>query len=152
MKSYNKRLISLAKTQRRKEREGILDRMNRIFRILFKHHVTPALTAHSPDIQKSRLDGTARASDDEIMGLELVELAMGFEEEFKIDIPEKVAEALLTPADVIDYFHQESKKRFGELAPSREAIRERVRQVITDQTGIEKFNDEDRFVQDMHLD
>ena len=40
------------------------------------------------------------------MGLDIVEMVIRFEEEFEVEIPNKVAETLETPKAVIDYLSE----------------------------------------------
>lgn len=83
------------------------------------------------------------------MGLDLVEYAMRIEEEFEIEIPDEVAEKLITPKDVIDYV----LSRIGNQK-SREEIAEKIWELLVDETGVDrtKYDENSRFIQDMGLD
>ena len=111
------------------------------------------------------------------MGLDAVELVMAIEEEFGIDITDAEAEKLRTPRLLIDFIW--AKKLRNELyvkppAPPRllqhlgwqnstgqasqevvathDSLAKRVRELITEQIGVGKFSDDDRFVEDMKID
>jgi len=94
------------------------------------------------------------------MGLDAVELVMGFEEEFGVPMPDSEVEKMATPRDVIDWMCAQqargtlfsapgSKPPRGFQGFTREQIAARVRQVIRDQLGVGKFADDDRFVEDL---
>lgn len=110
------------------------------------------------------------------MGLDAVELVMAIEEEFGIDISDAEAEAMATPRALIDFIwgkhlrgelfvkpprHPSVLQRLGwkgttersgkEVVASRDTVAARVREIITDQTGITKFSDDDRFIDDMNM-
>lgn len=110
------------------------------------------------------------------MGLDAVELVMAIEEEFGIDISDAEAETMATPRELIDFIwskhlrgelfvkpprHPSMLQRLGwkpaeepsgkQFVTSREAVAGRVREIITDQTGIARFSDDDRFIDDMNM-
>ena len=85
------------------------------------------------------------------MGLDLVELVIHIEEEFKVTIPDADAEKMTTPRNVIDYLI--NCKEVNEKW-SRDYVSTTVWQIIEYETGIRRgdFNDDSRFIQDMNLD
>jgi acyl carrier protein len=69
-----------------------------------------------------------------IMGLDTVEMVMAIEEEFKIEIPDSVAEELLAVGDIRDYVCKVLRKR-GETV-DEDVIWERVKKLVVDQLGV----------------
>lgn len=91
------------------------------------------------------------------MGLELVEFVMTLEEEFKVDIPDSVAQTLTTPRKVYEWLILELRADNPHAIPfgkawSREQVVERTREIIREQFGIAKFSDDDSFVEDLGID
>jgi acyl carrier protein len=91
------------------------------------------------------------------MGLELVELVMTLEEEFKVDIPDAVAQTLTTPRKVYEWLIHELRADNSQAIPfgrtwTPEQVIERTREIIRVQFGITKFNDDDSFVEDLGID
>lgn len=110
------------------------------------------------------------------MGLDAVELVMAIEEEFGIDISDAEAEKLLTPRLLIDFiwakklrnelfvkppappgllqrlrWQNSTGQASQEIVATRDALAKRVREIITEQIGVGKFSDDDRFVEDMNI-
>jgi len=83
------------------------------------------------------------------MGLDTVELAMAFEEEFEVDIPDAEAAHMVTPRIVIDYMLQHSPQ-----ALSRDEIAARVREIILHQLGLAalSYDEDKRFIEDFGAD
>ncbi len=83
------------------------------------------------------------------MGLDTVELAMAFEEEFAVDIPDAEAARMVTPRHVTDYVLQHSPQTLN-----REEIVARVREITLEQLGLSPSSyDEDKgFVEDFGAD
>lgn len=91
------------------------------------------------------------------MGLELVEFVMTLEEEFKVNIPDEVAQTLTTPRKVYEWLIHELRADKPDAIPfgrpwTREQVVERTRDIIRTQFGITKFHDDDRFVDDLGID
>ena len=91
------------------------------------------------------------------MGLEFVEFVMTLEEEFKVDIPDKVAQDLRTSRKVYEWLIHELRADNTNAIPfgkawTREQIIQRTRELIRDQFGVEKFSDDDHFVEDLGID
>ena len=86
------------------------------------------------------------------MGLDLVELVMRLEEEFETEIPDQVASTLLTPKNVIDFLN--SKPEIRNKGMTREALAQKVWVIIEDEIGIDisEYNEDSRFIEDMHID
>lgn len=86
------------------------------------------------------------------MGLDLVEIVMRIEEDFEIEIPDRVAETLTTPGKVIDYLANLPK--FSDLNRPREYIADKVWRIIEDVAGVDRrdYYEESRFIEDMGLD
>ncbi len=82
------------------------------------------------------------------MGLDIVELIIAVEEEFKIYIPRDVASAIVNNRMLIDYVYSQTNNK------SREEIAEKIWEILIEETGIErdKFNEESLFLEDMGLD
>ncbi len=85
------------------------------------------------------------------MGLDLVNTVMRIEEEFEIEIPDKVAMTLVTPKTVIDYLmsRQEVKEKW-----SRDYVTISVWMILEDEAGIDRkdYNENSRFIEDMGMD
>ena len=111
------------------------------------------------------------------MGLDAVELVMAIEEEFGIDMSEAESAECQTPRDLIDFLwakhghnelfvkpplHPGLLQRWGWAKPkthqlkgnieTREQLASYVRAIISEQTGIGKFSDDDRFIDQMGID
>ena len=86
------------------------------------------------------------------MGLDSVELVMNTEEHFGIDIPDKVAEALITVGDLHSFVVAELD-RVGRTRAS-DVVFSELRELICDQLGIkpERVVLEARFVKDLNID
>ena len=82
------------------------------------------------------------------MGLDLVELVMPIEDSFRLEIPDDVAEKLLTPADVIAYLESQIRSRPEDQI--RPLVAEIVRLLTIEQLGLKpkKYREDARFVQD----
>lgn len=109
------------------------------------------------------------------MSLESVELVMAIEEEFRIDITDAEAEKMATPRMLIDFLWQKHQSGLlfakpkapgfltrlglkkaeqelpGETVASRETLAKKVREIITAVSGVESFDDDDRFVEDLNF-
>jgi acyl carrier protein len=87
------------------------------------------------------------------MGLDAVELVIAVEKAFNIDIPDAVAADMITPAIMISYVQNavaacpDRSRRW-----THDEVRQIIRQIITDQLGVKKFNDTDEFVRDLGVD
>lgn len=90
------------------------------------------------------------------MGLDSVELVMRFEEDLGIDIPDAVAETLVTPRHVIDYAaaRLEGTASADGEPWTRERIAAVVRNATFDECGVPpgKYHEDARFVEDMGID
>ena len=80
--------------------------------------------------------------------MELVYLVSRIEEEFEIHIPDEIATDLDTPRKVIDFIVSKTKEKY-----SREEITERFWLFLDEESALDisKFNEDSRFVEDMHL-
>jgi acyl carrier protein len=83
------------------------------------------------------------------MGLDTVELVMSFEEEFDIDIPNEIAEKLVTVGDVVDYVSAQLARRGEKVNPTDVYFRVRGRTV--DILGVDpnKITRSSRFIDDL---
>ena len=90
------------------------------------------------------------------MGLDTVELVMRFEEDLGIDIPDAVAETLVTPRHVIDYaLSRLEGTSSADGAPwTRERIAAVVRHATFDECAVpeHKYHEDAYFVADMGID
>ena len=95
------------------------------------------------------------------MGLDSVELVIAIECAFGVRIPDSTAEQLITPRADIDWLM--TKQAAGELfvepgaalekrLRTRDETAREVRTIIVEQTGIEKFSDDDHFIRDLRID
>lgn len=87
------------------------------------------------------------------MGLDSVELVLAVEEEFGIIIPDAAAAEMISPAVMITCVQNVMASRPG---PTRkwtdDEVRRVIRKIISEQLGVEKFNDTDEFVRDLGVD
>lgn len=85
------------------------------------------------------------------MGLGLVDTVLQIEEEFQIIIPDQVATTLTTPRKVIDYLMTLGKVK---EKWSRDYVTLTVWQILENECAIERkdFNEDSRFIEDMHID
>ncbi len=85
------------------------------------------------------------------MGLDLIEMTMRVEEEFEITIPDKAAEKIKTPGQLVQYLM--GRPEVGEKW-SRDYVHLSVWMIIEDELTINKedFNDDSRFIEDMGAD
>lgn len=87
------------------------------------------------------------------MGLDAVELVIAVEKAFNIDIPDAVAAEMITPAIMISYVQNvvascpDRSRRW-----THDEVRQIIRQIISEQLGVKKFNDTDEFVRDLGVD
>ena len=89
------------------------------------------------------------------MGLDTVELVIAWEKEFGINIPNDVSATLETPGKAIDWISDTLNAQSGGQSAetwTRDRVREAVRRLTKDQSGLEEFSDDDEFVRDMGLD
>lgn len=86
------------------------------------------------------------------MGLDSVELVMAFEEWFEIDIPNEVAERLVTIGDVTD--HVTARLQAAGRPRDREAVLAMVCVITCDQLGttLDELDESTRFVEDLGID
>jgi acyl carrier protein len=86
------------------------------------------------------------------MGLDTVELVMAFEEEFEIDIPDAVAENMVSVGEVVDYVSAELVRR-GEAIDSLKIFL-RVRKRTVDILGGDpnRITRSSRFIDDLGAD
>ena len=86
------------------------------------------------------------------MGLDTVELVMAFEDAFEIDIPDAVAETMVSVGDVVDYVVAERLRR-GETADPLDVFL-RVRKITVDRLGADpdRITRSTRFVYDLGAD
>lgn len=85
------------------------------------------------------------------MGLDTVELVYAVEDAFGISIPDAEAEQMVTPAIMIAYV-QDVVASQPERKWTPEEVRQRVRQIISEQLGVKNFKDTDEFVRDLGAD
>lgn len=71
------------------------------------------------------------------MGLDSVELILGFEDEFGMEIPQEVAEKMLTPGDVYNYFRAKLADKSGAECLSQE-IFYKLRRALVANYGIQR--------------
>jgi acyl carrier protein len=85
------------------------------------------------------------------MGLDTVELVMAFEQAFGIEIPNQMAEEMVTPRDVRDFVMAEYHRR-GKQVDAREIFR-KIRDITVEISGIapEKIDLDSSFVKDLGL-
>jgi acyl carrier protein len=108
------------------------------------------------------------------MGLDSVELVIAVEETFGCRITDEQAERIVTPRELIDcvlamqqrgelFITPEPKpvRWFGKVRPSvrlekrdrtREEIAVVVRELIRENLGVDQFDDNDRFIEDLGMD
>ena len=86
------------------------------------------------------------------MGLDTVELVMSFEEEFDIEIPNEVAEKLVTVGDVVDYVSAELVRRGEKVNPSDIFFRVRGRTIDILNADPSKITRSTGFVDDLGAD
>jgi acyl carrier protein len=86
------------------------------------------------------------------MGLDIVNLMMGIEEEFEIEIPDAVAEKIVTVGDVVDIVVAELT-RTGRPADPIDVF-ERIRKQTHEaaEVDLDLITRESRFVQDLGMD
>ena len=86
------------------------------------------------------------------MGLDLVNLIMSIEEEFDIEIPDAIAEKIVTVGDVVDIVVAELTQ-LGRLAdPIDVFLRVRQQTHEASEVALDRITRETRFVQDLGLD
>lgn len=83
------------------------------------------------------------------MGLDIVEFVMSVEEEFQLEIPNKVAKTFVNPKMVIDYVTLQVRDKF-----TREQVAEKIWKILDYENAIQRseFDENSRFVEDMGLD
>lgn len=87
------------------------------------------------------------------MGLDAVELVLAVEEEFGIIIPDAVAAEMISPAVMITYVQNVMASRQDHTRKwTDDEVRRVIRKTISEQLGVEKFNDTDEFVRDLGVD
>jgi acyl carrier protein len=86
------------------------------------------------------------------MGLETVELVMSFEEEFDVEIPDDVAEKMMTVGDVVDYVSAELRRRGEVVDPLDIFLRVRGRTIRILGIDPNKITRSSRFVDDLGAD
>lgn len=85
------------------------------------------------------------------MGLDIVELFIGFEDEFELKIPDEIAATLETPRMVIDYLMTTPEVKNKNW--SRDFVAGKVWLLIEDNRGsISGYNEDSYFVNDMGMD
>lgn len=86
------------------------------------------------------------------MGLDLVELVMSFEEEFGIEIPDSIAEKIVTVGDAVDIVTA-GLMELGRPADPTD-IFERIRRLTAERAEVppERVTREARFIQDLGMD
>lgn len=87
------------------------------------------------------------------MGLDSVELVLTVEETFSIEIPDRVAEKLVTVGKLHEYVVFEIH-RCERTGPSAEAVFDTLREIICAQLAVppERVTPEARFVEDLKID
>lgn len=89
------------------------------------------------------------------MGLDSVEIVVGWEKEFDIVIADSEAGALRTPRQAISLITDilTAAGRMHPAGPWRpENIRSTVRKVVANQCGVKDFGDDDDFIYDIGID
>jgi acyl carrier protein len=86
------------------------------------------------------------------MGLDTVELVMSFEEEFEIDIPDEIAQDLITVGAVVDYISAELVRRGRPRDPLDIFLRVRKRTVDVAGVDPRTITRSTKFVDDLNLD
>lgn len=86
------------------------------------------------------------------MGLDTVELVMSFEEEFEIDIPDEVAQDLITVGSAVDYICAELVRRGRPADPLDIFLRVRKRTVDVANVDPKTITRSTKFVDDLRLD
>ena len=86
------------------------------------------------------------------MGLDTVELVMGYEEEFDIPIPDAEAEKMRTPRHVGDFVERILTEE-GRTIP-REQIDQKIKEITIDQLGLreKEYWLDGRYVEDFGAD
>lgn len=86
------------------------------------------------------------------MGLDLVEMVMRVEEEFEIEIPDEVAETMITPKNIIEYVIEQPNVKL-KMRP-RESIANQIWTIIEDEGGVlrDDYDEDSRFIEDMGMD
>ncbi len=86
------------------------------------------------------------------MGLDSVELVMSFEDEFEIEIPNSVAEKMITPGDVTDFVCAEFKRLGRKCDPLDIFLRVRKRTVEITNVDPDRITRSTKFVDDLGID
>jgi acyl carrier protein len=86
------------------------------------------------------------------MGLDSVELVMSFEEEFEIEIPDAVAEKMITVGDVVDFVMLELVRSGRECDPLDIFLRVRKRTVDIMPVDPDMITRSTKFVDDLGID
>ena len=91
------------------------------------------------------------------MGLDLVEMVMAIEERFNVDIPDEDAEKLKTPRILYEYIIAKLKVDDPTIIHlgrqwTRDSVIVETRAILREYLGIQEFNDDDRFIEDLKVD